>query len=175
MCEPRAVLRHHRCVTDGGAVGAFISGLNFSCRQSDRASLFLRFPPARRQAPRLILSRRRDDANCGRIGEPCVLTDREAVSFLRAILRVVNAVASKGILISSSYALSWCRGRDSNPRPTHYECVALPAELPRHARPRSIQLKCGLDFSFEHNLIRKPVTTFRDHALRQRPSNTPRA
>jgi hypothetical protein len=25
----------------------------------------------------------------------------------------------------------WCRGRDSNPRPTHYECVALPAELPR--------------------------------------------
>src|SRR5690348_1731120 len=25
-----------------------------------------------------------------------------------------------------------CRGRDSNPRPTHYECVALPAELPRH-------------------------------------------
>jgi hypothetical protein len=131
MCEPRAVLRHHRCVTDGGAVGAFISGLNFSCRQSDRASLFLRFPPARRQAPRLILSRRRDDANCGRIGEPCVLTDREAVSFLRAILRVVNAVASKGILISSSYALSWCRGRDSNPRPTHYECVALPAELPR--------------------------------------------
>ena len=24
-----------------------------------------------------------------------------------------------------------CRGRDSNPRPTHYECVALPAELPR--------------------------------------------
>lgn len=27
---------------------------------------------------------------------------------------------------------SWCRGRDSNPRPPHYECGALPAELPRH-------------------------------------------
>src|SRR5688500_18223759 len=26
---------------------------------------------------------------------------------------------------------SWCRRRDSNPRPTHYECVALPAELLR--------------------------------------------
>src|SRR5580698_4068640 len=26
----------------------------------------------------------------------------------------------------------WCRGRDSNPRPPHYECGALPAELPRH-------------------------------------------
>ena len=25
----------------------------------------------------------------------------------------------------------WCRGEDSNLRPTHYECVALPAELPR--------------------------------------------
>lgn len=26
----------------------------------------------------------------------------------------------------------WCRRRDLNPRPTHYECVALPAELLRH-------------------------------------------
>src|SRR5215472_15614314 len=26
---------------------------------------------------------------------------------------------------------NWCRGEDSNLRPTHYECVALPAELPR--------------------------------------------
>jgi hypothetical protein len=28
---------------------------------------------------------------------------------------------------------NWCRGEDSNLRPTHYECVALPAELPRHS------------------------------------------
>ena len=27
--------------------------------------------------------------------------------------------------------MDWCRGEDSNLRPTHYECVALPAELPR--------------------------------------------
>ncbi len=29
----------------------------------------------------------------------------------------------------------WCRRRDLNPRPTHYECVALPAELRRHRCP----------------------------------------
>ena len=28
----------------------------------------------------------------------------------------------------------WCRQGDSNTRPTHYECVALPAELCRHFR-----------------------------------------
>ena len=28
----------------------------------------------------------------------------------------------------------WCRRRDSNPRPQHYECRALPAELLRHPR-----------------------------------------
>src|SRR4051794_26478771 len=27
--------------------------------------------------------------------------------------------------------VGWCRRRDSNPRPTHYECVALPPELLR--------------------------------------------
>ena len=26
----------------------------------------------------------------------------------------------------------WCRECDSNTRPTHYECVALPTELSRH-------------------------------------------
>ena len=31
---------------------------------------------------------------------------------------------------------NWCRKRDSNPRPPHYECGALPAELPRHAFTR---------------------------------------
>src|SRR6266536_1880573 len=38
---------------------------------------------------------------------------------------------------------TWCRGRDSNPRPTHYECVALPAELPRHSA-RVIGRKRGI-------------------------------
>ncbi len=30
----------------------------------------------------------------------------------------------------------WCRRRDSNPRPTHYECVALPPELLRPSLER---------------------------------------
>ena len=29
----------------------------------------------------------------------------------------------------------WCRLRDSNTRPSHYECDALPTELKRHAGP----------------------------------------
>src|SRR3546814_7285012 len=29
----------------------------------------------------------------------------------------------------------WCRLRDSNTRPSHYECDALPTELRRHLRP----------------------------------------
>src|SRR6476659_448119 len=33
------------------------------------------------------------------------------------------------------YRKGWCRLGDSNTRPTHYECVALPAELRRHAAP----------------------------------------
>src|SRR5215469_15128483 len=35
------------------------------------------------------------------------------------------------LCLRSGQSFRWCRGRDSNPRPTHYECVALPAELPR--------------------------------------------
>ena len=38
----------------------------------------------------------------------------------------------------------WCRGEDSNLRPTHYECVALPAELPRQApNAPSVYLRCS--------------------------------
>ena len=32
----------------------------------------------------------------------------------------------------------WCRRRDSNPRPTHYECVALPPELLRQPSRRQL-------------------------------------
>src|ERR1700682_5977335 len=28
--------------------------------------------------------------------------------------------------------LFWCRWKESNPRPSHYECAALPTELHRH-------------------------------------------
>ena len=33
--------------------------------------------------------------------------------------------------IETSRNRKWCRKRDSNPRPTHYECAALPTELLR--------------------------------------------
>lgn len=37
--------------------------------------------------------------------------------------------------LSPSCRVEWCRRRDLNPRPTHYECVALPAELLRRLQP----------------------------------------
>src|SRR6056297_1643140 len=39
----------------------------------------------------------------------------------------------------------WCRWTDSNRRPTHYECVALPPELHRHwvIRSRVLQMEKG--------------------------------
>ncbi len=40
----------------------------------------------------------------------------------------------------------WCRGRDSNPRPPHYECGALPAELPRQ-RPNSCHSEVKISIS----------------------------
>src|SRR6478735_9652840 len=42
--------------------------------------------------------------------------------------------------LGRGWMLKWCRGRDSNPRPPHYECGALPAELPR----QTIELTCEL-------------------------------
>src|SRR5438105_8786748 len=40
-------------------------------------------------------------------------------------------------------ASAWCRRRDSNPRPPHYECGALPAELQRR-RARLRAKRVGL-------------------------------
>jgi hypothetical protein len=58
------------------------------------------------------------------------------------LMREENLVPRRGIRTSTHRMTSgwivlcrrevrWCRGEDSNLRPTHYECVALPAELPR--------------------------------------------
>ena len=33
---------------------------------------------------------------------------------------------------SAAPAIVWCRWKESNPRPSHYECAALPTELHRH-------------------------------------------
>jgi hypothetical protein len=39
-------------------------------------------------------------------------------------------------LIFRNLLIYWCRNEESNPGPTHYECVALPTELLRHAWKR---------------------------------------
>ena len=39
----------------------------------------------------------------------------------------------------------WCRRRDSNPRPQHYECRALPTELLRHALIRRLEARAGIE------------------------------
>src|SRR5690625_6060321 len=36
--------------------------------------------------------------------------------------------------LTRAFKRRWCRWRDSNPRPPHYECDALPAELHRHCQ-----------------------------------------
>ena len=42
-------------------------------------------------------------------------------------------IPTKKLLARRSF-FYWCRLGDSNARPTHYECVALPTELNRHSR-----------------------------------------
>ena len=66
-------------------------------------------------------------------------TDVRSIPIGRAIPQGTSFLSLKGISSAQTRALiflgdhqkEWCRERDSNPRPTHYECVALPAELPR--------------------------------------------
>jgi hypothetical protein len=42
------------------------------------------------------------------------------------------------------YGETWCRRKDLNPRPTHYECVALPSELHRHKTKNPNLLRTGV-------------------------------
>src|SRR5580698_11138772 len=50
-----------------------------------------------------------------------------------ALRRAYTRFRGFGVAVFTRFASEdWCRGRDSNPRPPHYECGALPAELPRH-------------------------------------------
>lgn len=50
--------------------------------------------------------------------------------------------------LTRAFKRRWCRWRDSNPRPPHYECDALPAELHRHCQSMQVQnytsLKCPM-------------------------------
>ena len=51
-------------------------------------------------------------------------------SFL--ILKEYNRTKKTIQSVPYGFSFLWCRLRDSNPRPTRYECVALPTVLSRH-------------------------------------------
>ena len=55
----------------------------------------------------------------------------------------------------------WCRKEESNPRPSHYECAALPSELFRQRRNESIAraIRDGKPLSaFRYKKVRHAVT-----------------
>src|ERR1700679_816499 len=54
-----------------------------------------------------------------------------------------NVLASTTTNAVAPCAEIWCRNPDSNWGPTHYECVALPTELLRHASKRACILTRG--------------------------------
>src|SRR3546814_18125993 len=58
----------------------------------------------------------------------------------------------------------WCRLRDSNTRPSHYECDALPTELRRHLRPDPPASGSGVPFPPELT-VKPPPTPAQPRAL----------
>ena len=51
--------------------------------------------------------------------------------------RSASSTAGTAAAANRARLLLWCRWKESNPRPSHYECAALPTELHRHlALPR---------------------------------------
>ena len=52
----------------------------------------------------------------------------QTTGYLRSETRRWQPIAK-----SSSARNRWCRVKESNPRPSHYKCAALPSELTRHA------------------------------------------
>lgn len=55
----------------------------------------------------------------------------------------------------------WCRRRDLNPRPTHYECVALPAELLRHTLHASCFGADGLSHTSQDAILTRSIAKAR--------------
>ena len=51
----------------------------------------------------------------------------------------LSAGPYQGPVLPLNYIGKWCRLKDLNLRPTHYECVALPAELNRHQEHYNIK------------------------------------
>jgi hypothetical protein len=45
--------------------------------------------------------------------------------------RLGGAESKKATLCGVAFLKEWCRQEESNPRPSHYECAALPTELCR--------------------------------------------
>ena len=116
---------------------------------SSQARRTTRFPPpCRLKAVPITLPRRwfirgeyqASFPQCGSLGAP----DGQGFNELWVLLRAVGRVAQCRAVVcrwtwpracagckSPIGSTEWCRKRDSNPRPIHYECTALPTELLR--------------------------------------------
>ena len=72
-----------------------------------------------------------------------IVTDEQiTASGTRAALEAAVAHGSRnGVPAVPSFDRKWCRLQDSNLRPPHYECDALPAELKR--RPSGLGRSVG--------------------------------
>lgn len=64
-------------------------------------------------------------------GYPCVCAPCSLGGgcLLSRLIRPTNSTTQKH---TSQYAFVWCPRQNSNPRPPHYKCGALPAELQGH-------------------------------------------
>ena len=56
---------------------------------------------------------------------------------LSSVLRSMPSRYAPASCLILVFEKKWCRWGDSNTRPTHYECVALPTEL---QRPRNLEI-----------------------------------
>ena len=65
---------------------------------------------------------------------------RSRVRILRRILRLAEKTKA---CIAASLGSIWCRHQESNPGPTDYKSVALPAELYRQLRVAIISIARG--------------------------------
>ena len=62
--------------------------------------------------------------------------------------------------LRSVQMLLWCRWKESNPRPSHYECAALPTELHRHEADNYSELAACFD-SRDAGVSHRPLTITR--------------
>lgn len=111
--------------SQGGARGLFQSAVicirqvNTAGVTEERLVLFL---PCRLCQHRPCLTGTEGPGSCPHRISPCVSAPDSHPAVLPG-----HYIGSSGCR-----GKKWCRRRDLNPRPTHYECVALPAELLRH-------------------------------------------